>query len=826
MSNYSSTPTFVSDASTLQQNHLLTQEELFNLLHTLMPAVVHEASREQLYQLLQETSLVNLLYKLTYGHRFGLSELDKYPWIIDDSAGEFGHWLHQLTLEHLCGFQLLIKDTPTFSDSAIFNSAKLRIVPGSYVSGDFDRKESFLGLALQSTVSTCNNEAQPVSDGQFILPEHVAWAQFSIEEHCCLRVLGFGTTYSWESANWKRVLCHALRHVLIRSLVGLEFGRASKALEQGLSIVVPNWRATLGVTSISEAEQFFFGDLTESAVEDDGDLRIAVEYYPAPLVPWIEDNEQWHETLMALLRMIARYCDRDLLLEYNPDGVVVDQPLPTNRAEFRVAAKELQEGSERAGTYDQNLPEMVHPDYHGTLRRILNMEEVRHAQEILPPHSCIISRGIADGASSAWWEIPQADTPGWHAKVVHLSTQNRHPSVRLSLFDAEGQLQQCIFIGIKGGGLGSMTECGRELWNSTLPNGYHGPIYVRVTKDPQPDDIGADSYPWGGLYQKYGAQELKHYLVLESFLREREPKLAAHIPKPIKLARFLSLPTWSDEGTHWLGVQSYALMLMCSLGGLSEPLAALVTVTPSDVRLVAVVNRIFESTEAGRSNVLVRAQEILSTLRFLYWNQGLSLEYCGPKLPLDACDSGAIGRLLRAICRQNEASSRAIYAQLIEGPFKIMRLVHLEGGHLGGGYVQGEEDVEAGAPNGGALALRNLDLRGGLHDLDWCMYLPFQKPALPSEIIELEESVLLEVQRLEIAYWVEAAYWARVILFGELGETSSIAVTTEVSTQNDFTYFCDESRLSLTMQLFMDRLKAGGSYEELLEIAQQLLLQT
>lgn len=829
MSSDSSSPkvALVKDPSILVEQHLLTREELFNQLKALLPEVIHDASRQQLYSLLSDTPLVDVLYKLIYGHRFGMSALDTLPWIIDDSLGEFGHWIQQCALAHMCGFQLEIKQGSSFLESTVFGGSRLRIIPGEYVPESSREKETYLGLALSSKAGDgAQNSGVDTSCG-FILPEHQAWARYVIEDHCRLRVLEMGTAYSWDSEKWQLVLCHALRHILIRSLIGLEFGLVSKALEEGLSIVVPNWKTTLGCTSIPEAEELFFNDFADRSSETATELTIAVDYGNAPLVGWISESEQWHETLTALLRMLTRYCDRDFLLDYNPDGVVVHQPVPYFASEFQQAIQELKRTAEPLGTFDQDLPTTVGSAYHEVLDQIMNLPEVRHAQSLMPEHLCIISRGIGNGASNTWWEIPNASTPGWHAEVVHLGTQNRHPSVRLSLFDADLKIQKCIFIGIKGGGLGTATECDRELWTSTLPEEHRAPIYVRVNENPGPDELGADSYPWGGLYERYGKKELKHHVVLESFLRERDPDLTNHIPKPIKLARLLSLPTWDGQGgTHWLGVQSYALMLMCSLGGLPDPLAALVTVTPSDVRLVAVVNRIFESTIEGRSNVQIRAQEILSTLRFLYWNHGLNLEYQAPEFPLEGCEAPAIGKLLRAICAENRASSQAIYARLIEGPFKIMRLVHLEGGHLGGGYVESDLGLEAGAPNGGALALRNLDILGGLHDLDWCMYLPFQQPALPEETIVVEEVFVKEVQRLEVAYWVETAYWARVILFGELGNPIESAVRTEVSRQNDFTYFCDEGWLSATMQHFMTCLQSGASYEELLGVAQKFLLRT
>jgi len=417
----------------------------------------------------------------------------------------------------------------------------------------------------------------------------------------------------------------------------------------------------------------------------------------------------------------------------------------------------------------------------------------------------LISRGFEGGMNDDWAVIPDTSLePGVYFFPVQSELQNRHPSLRIVLVDESGK-QNGFHIAIKGAGVAEKGE------NSVfeLPEGVSAPIYktagARV----------ASHRWWGGLPFEEAYGEAANGLALFWHIEESHPTLKNRAPFPLRISVPTMLPVWREEEdgetTEWLPQPEYMKMILAGLEGGSEqkkkndvhddsevftaqhditgnessfkealsvfyhelPFATLLTVTPSDVRIATMVDRIFYGRSGCGSDMRSQLDDINKVMRFFYHEHGFVLREPEKNVPFerDTLSLPIILNYLRQLSDLNKENAETIYNRLSKDTLAIIRSVHDRGGHFGGGRFKVEEgDVEAvgdetvGIGWGGALALRNFSIKGGINDFADCrfpwasLYSPFCEPEIPKYGEKL--------RKFDLIYFAETEQWLRLILFG------------------------------------------------------------
>jgi hypothetical protein len=86
--------------------------------------------------------------------------------------------------------------------------------------------------------------------------------------------------------------------------------------------------------------------------------------------------------------------------------------------------------------------------------------------------------------------------------------------------------------------------------------------------------------------------------------------------------------------------------------------------------------------------------------------------------------------------------------------------------------------------------LRNLDIRGGFHDFDSAWHFP-TTPGIWANAADTDNHAFFyrQHQKFDLAYWSEARYWMRKILFGG---AEGVAVRTKIARDHDIATFRDD----------------------------------
>lgn len=399
------------------------------------------------------------------------------------------------------------------------------------------------------------------------------------------------------------------------------------------------------------------------------------------------------------------------------------------------------------------------------LRAIRASPEARITSSILGEFFAPISRAAVTGGNQAWWEIPPDDGPS--AVPVHIPYQNRHPSIRVFAPDENGQMHRFV-VGFKGAGVCSLK--GAEVLQR--PAGLKLPIEYNMKESQVVIDDSSDVCPapqprtWGGEEVTGNLLELHQTLCLRGFISSQAPHLCRLIPAPLDARRLLSLPTWQDGQTNWISEAEYASTFLGRTRSSTENLSVLISLQSCDVRLRQAVDRALPETFDDGSAV---AERINSTMESIYWWNKEKIDLRSVKI--DARSIKSIEETLQyyhEIWNCNRKAADRIFAKSAGGLAELAGLVHGRGGHFGGGWRRTLSDVTLGISYGGPLALRNVDLTGGIHDLDLdLMYFPWfesQQPLWNSKANE--EGELNRSIAFDIMYLAETVHWLDVLLHG------------------------------------------------------------
>lgn len=459
---------------------------------------------------------------------------------------------------------------------------------------------------------------------------------------------------------------------------------------------------------------------------------------------------------------------------------------------------------------------------------------------VLEADFTLMSRGFVGGMNDDWAVLPDVSlSPGVHVFPVQSELQNRHPSLRIVSVDESGA-QTAVMVGIKGAGIADRNEDSVV----ALPEGLRAPIYKTTGKR-----VASHAW-WGGLPLEEAVAEASRSIGLLGHVAQFHPKLTNRVPFPLRLAVPTMYPVWSEECTEWVPPYQYAELILGESGSslirgesdevfspteransadadqaavartrqkLDLPFATLITTTPSDVRVSTLVDRIFNGKKFLGLDARSRFDDITHVMRFLYSQHGFSLvEPLDPRpLPNEILSFSDVTEYLRHIAEQNRESSHLIYQRVCGDTLTIIKSVHQRGGHLGGGKIEIDGQT-VGIGNGGALAMRNVDICGGFHDLAAGCHFPWHP--VPPLISERDSEPHLEtMKKFDLIYWAETEQWMRLIIFGAPFNPRAITETFVFSPGHDLMLYSDSPstpRIHRAAKL----LQTGGSADEVLSL--------
>lgn len=461
--------------------------------------------------------------------------------------------------------------------------------------------------------------------------------------------------------------------------------------------------------------------------------------------------------------------------------------------------------------------------------------EFAQYHEFTAPYRCIIdaiigeqftvmSRGFNGGMHDDWAispdDIPdQSLEPGVYLYPVQSGLQNRHPSIRFLHVDELGN-RLFFRLAIKGAGVAEKGD------NSVieLPEGLRVPIYKTTGAR-----IVSHNW-WGGLPYSEAITEASNSIALFSHIAQFHPELEHRAPFPIRISVPTMWPVWrencGEEIVDWLSSEQYFELITGSEGRVirekqngqisaepdqigdekridSEsleqlhcdlPFATLMTITPSDVRLLTIVDRIFEGFSRCAPDIDSRLKDINRVMRFFYREHGYTLQETEEPITL-AQESLSIPVILDYLRQLSELNSEVpgdIYHQLHHDTLSIIRSVHRRGGHFGGGRFTVEENKDLGIGWGGATAIRNMDIKGGFHDLAaGCCFPWFRGPNECDDKIKDRDAETLK--KFDLIYFAETAQWLRLILFGLKYDPDAITKKVEINPHNDICIYSADS---------------------------------
>ncbi len=380
-----------------------------------------------------------------------------------------------------------------------------------------------------------------------------------------------------------------------------------------------------------------------------------------------------------------------------------------------------------------------------------------------------MSKGSVAPLPEDWWVIPQ-DHTNLQARALHIREQDRHPVLRCCGSVRVGRTvigDIRLSVGYKGGGIRSIE--GAPISDKEQTAEYRLPIYRnRKTRSPILAQEKGPLIPshmfWGGLLLSHAQAEYINTLGVSHLLQA-----TGHDPMgvavPVDICVPESLPKWRNGTARWVNQCEYQKVeLGFSMLADKDCLAIFRTISSGDVRIPQLINRIFERTDESSCNLKICKFEIDSALAYLYWLHGFNLEI--PRGSIDfqgnSVELSDVAHYLKKVSELNAGNAQVIRRRILERALTTLGLVHGAGGHLGGAY----RDF-LGAYSGGAIAKRNVDLLGGVHDLDMDVFLPWLKnPAMPYTLLEQNQLRLSEMQWFDLMFWRDLWYWTDTTVLG------------------------------------------------------------
>lgn len=384
----------------------------------------------------------------------------------------------------------------------------------------------------------------------------------------------------------------------------------------------------------------------------------------------------------------------------------------------------------------------------------------------------LISQGAFGKGDEEWWRIPTTDEPGVYVASTHLASQNRHPHLRFASFAANGEISDRFVVGFKGAGY---IDSGSAVL-PTRENSIVLPIERDTLKSKHEDPLD-QGHPaprpvyWGAEELDDELTELEHTIRFRNFLGQHAPHLQELLPLPVDIREYLALPYNQNGKNHWLSFNQYWDTFLDDEKIEYEGLGTYISISRSDVRVRQLIDRIFTRSDDARIDLKVAAEEIESSLKALYWwhNQPLELPTRSSLLEGGNIGTKDVLQYLSEVADLNRKSADQIFSTSAGDLAELVGLVHGCGGHLGGGWRQASDGRDLGVSYGGPLAIRNVDLLGGIHDFNLSYFLlPWAADTKGSwngyarQLHELDRSQVLDLMYLgETVYWLESITYGR-----------------------------------------------------------------
>lgn len=385
----------------------------------------------------------------------------------------------------------------------------------------------------------------------------------------------------------------------------------------------------------------------------------------------------------------------------------------------------------------------------------------------------VVSQAAWGQANDSWWEIPQPPENGTTIDAIHLSAQNRHPSLRAVSRDTNGR-EQRIAIGFKGAGY--LNTDGAEL--PKRPNGTIFPFERNELSDRPHHNPLKEGHPapapnlWGGNELTSAAEELNITTQFRLFLADAAPHLQELVPMPLDVREYLSIPYLDGGAIRWMGSLQFRDEHLGTPRQPFERLATYISASQCDVRLRQAVERIFTRSTASRVSLAVAQHEVESALGSIFWWNGENTELKTTRhlSDLPRVGTGDILGFLRSVSDADPARTERILDRSAYALSELLGLVHGLGGHFGGGYRRSSDGRKIGVSWGGPIALRNVDLCGGTHDYNLGGLFLFPWEGLGERPWNWSARQFAErdtSQKLDLMYLGETVYWMEKILRGD-----------------------------------------------------------
>ena len=400
-----------------------------------------------------------------------------------------------------------------------------------------------------------------------------------------------------------------------------------------------------------------------------------------------------------------------------------------------------------------------------------------------------VSKAVLTGGRQDWWKIPQL-REGGSFSATHLVAQNRHPCIRIALSGAEARkagVPRRFVIGFKGGGFcnSEAAQLTDVTTNLRLPFRCNDLEDKPVEGDPDVNNPAPNPKLWGADYLDGHITEAASTVALRAHLSRHAPDFADLVPQPIGVYELQSIPAWDESGTTtWFSSAQYISRFMPEVYGNESRLAVYASAQLCDVRVRQLYTRVFVRSSEGTTNYRVAANEVASSLRSLFWWNQESTRV-GIGRGIEHRSTLSIKDLLAELAAEyerNPGRADRIFGNTAGRICELVGFVHGQGGNFGSGLRRTWDNNFFGTAWGGPLAMRNIDLCGGLHDFDMpYLYFPWAaKDLYRSESDVLKRAEHPRSRAWDLVYLGEAVSWFDLILRGrrdvELGDTPVVVM--------------------------------------------------
>ncbi len=445
---------------------------------------------------------------------------------------------------------------------------------------------------------------------------------------------------------------------------------------------------------------------------------------------------------------------------------------------------------------------------------LINKYGYQIAPEILSTQYAWMSKGVLDPKErNSWKDLLKRRAPGVHLLYLHYRDQNRHPAIVAVSCDQNGYPQKTVWIGHKGGGLGYFDPS-----DVSIDKGFarvKSIIYRRSFEERWSEDTSRSM--WGGMTLNEGKESYLNARQLAVLFEEGFKDNIQRIPIPFDTVAIESLPFWM-VGDHpkrppgWFRWDIYVKGVL-SLGNRSHDFSRPAihrSLSKCGLRVGGLVNAIFSRTEESSTNLSLAKSEIDDALRYLYFQhqQPITLPGHGVRVRAGQCGPAEVAAYLKQVSEINGPAAHTIYNNIAYTLLSSAGFVHGTEGDVGGSMVPGKA---GGAGAGGAVAIRNVDIHGMMHDLSGvqigkkCGFVS----SLSEEAIKQHEDRHRR-QRADLMHLHHTLYWVKTVCLGREVPGGTNMVTEQRGWHNYITYFGEIPSSLSHERLALDKVNDPG----------------